>query len=740
MTAVLSALHEQAEALKALQSAMRAVQTANSAVTPKRVHTHTANEESPESRRVSELEAELRQLKGMSSSRERDVSPPGRPSASASAAILAAVDAAVAARLPPLIEHARKQLRDEVATQTTHSALARHDQQRLNGLIHDEVAAQVAKQVSAQLDSRLDASVYPQMQHVLDACRALQATVASKVDRDGLHDQIIHSMRPMLDNVETQCVRVQRDVQQVSHQVDSKVGAIKQTHQSLQLKLEIFSTALEAFKTELTSLRALDDDSHARVVHDLSGLNVSAIDAYEPRIQNMIQEGLEAAMCDIRRALAQKVDHAVLEELMRHIASRDELRAMLDRKLKQDGRNHETIGSVARIFEAKISALKKEIGSTGMNSEQSLEVAKQEILDTVSRRGHCQARDLLSAHADEWLTRARNEMDLKLIGLKRDMIERFARRREQVADSSHVDNSRTVDSVGAPPQPIPPPQGVPIGDILANEEEQRNHQERIRTELRQFVIASLDSHYTDLVKETDGKVASLRCEVLDALRRAVPSPNSHSLTQLGGVSVTDMENAVKSITRDFDEKVYLVCSDVSAVKSAQEQILRRPLHRVAQWLWKSQTLKFGSAVPWNYQSLNTDPENFAWTTDSPHIRIHDGGLYEISFAFFTKAKPSIQLIVNGESVLSAINSSSYVVHHGSGFVVSGEGVMEQGCVSGLSLLVCFDVLMPQTPPPPPPPPPEDFLALPPKSTISLHYHGVKKQILGHGFLNLRRLH
>ena len=88
---------------------------------------------------------------------------------------------------------------------------------------------------------------------------------------------------------------------------------------------------------------------------------------------------------------------------------------------------------------------------------------------------------------------------------------------------------------------------------------------------------------------------------------------------------------------------------------------------------------------------STDPDNFSWTADSPHIRIHDGGLYEISFAFFTKAKPSLQLIVNGESVLSAINSSSYVVHHGSGLVVSGEGIMEQGCVSGLSLLVSIVV-------------------------------------------------
>lgn len=88
-------------------------------------------------------------------------------------------------------------------------------------------------------------------------------------------------------------------------------------------------------------------------------------------------------------------------------------------------------------------------------------------------------------------------------------------------------------------------------------------------------------------------------------------------------------------------------------------------------------------------------------------------------AFFTKSKPSIQLVVNGESVMSAINSPSYIVHHSSGYIIDGHGKMQEGVVSGLSLV--------------------DFLALPSKSTLSIHYHGVKKQSPGHGFFGLRKL-
>ena len=114
-----------------------------------------------------------------------------------------------------------------------------------------------------------------------------------------------------------------------------------------------------------------------------------------------------------------------------------------------------------------------------------------------------------------------------------------------------------------------------------------------------------------------------------------------------------------------------------------------------------------------------DEENFQWEQDSFNIKVAEAGLYEVTLAFFTKTKPSVQLVVNGESIMSAINSPSYIVHHSSGYVIDGNGKMQEGVVSGLSLV--------------------DFLALPSKSTISIHYHGVKKQTLGHGFLGLRKL-
>ena len=92
---------------------------------------------------------------------------------------------------------------------------------------------------------------------------------------------------------------------------------------------------------------------------------------------------------------------------------------------------------------------------------------------------------------------------------------------------------------------------------------------------------------------------------------------------------------------------------------------------------------------WYYfiASLTLDPDNFKWEADHFNIRIAEAGLYEINMAFFTKAKPSIQIVVNGESVMSAINSPSYVIQHASGFVMDGYGKVEPGTVSGISLVV-----------------------------------------------------
>ena len=166
-------------------------------------------------------------------------------------------------------------------------------------------------------------------------------------------------------------------------------------------------------------------------------------------------------------------------------------------------------------------------------------------------------------------------------------------------------------------------------------------------------------------------------------------------------------------------------------------------HLLGRWIWKSGRVKGEKhAVPWNVQNsarkgaeaaarvrlivsscpmmcvraaVNTNPENFVWERDRCAITTVAPGLYEVSFGFFTRKKPSVQLLVNGEPVLSAVNSASYAVHHSSGRLAA-VGPHPAGNVTGLTLI--------------------DYIALPPKARISCSYQGEEG---GEGFLGLRKL-
>ena len=148
---------------------------------------------------------------------------------------------------------------------------------------------------------------------------------------------------------------------------------------------------------------------------------------------------------------------------------------------------------------------------------------------------------------------------------------------------------------------------------------------------------------------------------------------------------------------------------------------------VARWLWKSGELINGYAVPWEVQSVNTCPENFLWQEDKTLILTVAPGLYEISFGFYSGKKPTVQVLVNGETILSAVNSSSYVIHHSSGKFKGGaagvptgtsmgKGGHTSGNLTGLTLV--------------------DFIALPAKARVSISYSGESG---AEGFFGLRKL-
>ena len=123
----------------------------------------------------------------------------------------------------------------------------------------------------------------------------------------------------------------------------------------------------------------------------------------------------------------------------------------------------------------------------------------------------------------------------------------------------------------------------------------------------------------------------------------------------------------------------------------------------ARWIWRSgQLCANGYGVPWEIQSVNTCPENFLWDEDKSVILTISPGLYEINLGFFCSKKPTVQVLVNGETILTAVNSSSFVIHHNSGKQANINRQV-QGPLTGLTLI--------------------DYIALPARARITISYAG-----------------
>ena len=194
---------------------------------------------------------------------------------------------------------------------------------------------------------------------------------------------------------------------------------------------------------------------------------------------------------------------------------------------------------------------------------------------------------------------------------------------------------------------------------------------------------------------------------------------SADLTALAAekVSVDEVNRALAEVSAALDEKASAatLASFARESRLALRGVAAETSLSVARWIWKSGRTKANGLVPWNVQSVNTDPENFRWERDKTFVRAGVPGLYEVTFGFFARRKPAIRLLVDGEPVLAAVNSASYVTHHSSGRLTSATR-HPAGNVTGLTLI--------------------DFLALPAKAKIAVVYEG---ETGAEGFLSLKKL-
>ena len=213
------------------------------------------------------------------------------------------------------------------------------------------------------------------------------------------------------------------------------------------------------------------------------------------------------------------------------------------------------------------------------------------------------------------------------------------------------------------------------------------------------IISTFNSNFENIHKDMNSK-ADVK-NVLDLAKNKL--------------DVDNFNKVIKSIQKDMNTKVN--SNDFSNAMDNQA-IINDTLcneNNLGRWLWKSGKVKNNLSVPWEIQVINTSPDNFKWEKDKSVININEGGLYEINLGFYADKKPMVQILVNGEVVINAINSNSLAMQQSTGGKMKGIGKISFGNVTGLTLV--------------------DFIILPDKAKLSISYNGEE----GIGFLGLKKL-
>ena len=172
------------------------------------------------------------------------------------------------------------------------------------------------------------------------------------------------------------------------------------------------------------------------------------------------------------------------------------------------------------------------------------------------------------------------------------------------------------------------------------------------------------------------------------------------------VSIDEVNKALSAIHDELDTK--LTVDEFQTAMNNQHAIndILCKENIVGKWLWSTGTVKKGYIVPWETESVNTSPDNFVWDKESTTVLVNEKGIYIIGLSFFVSGQPTVQVYINGESVLSMGEGGKGVVRFN----------REQEEINGCSMV--------------------EFLNLDHKSRVSVSYSGnynVK------GFLSLQKV-
>ena len=118
-------------------------------------------------------------------------------------------------------------------------------------------------------------------------------------------------------------------------------------------------------------------------------------------------------------------------------------------------------------------------------------------------------------------------------------------------------------------------------------------------------------------------------------------------------------------------------------------------------------------MPWEVQAINTCPDNFLWEKNRAVIILSAPGLYALSFGFYTKKQPIVNILVNNEVAMTVGKGAAQNTNTSA---ITTIGRHSAGNICGLTL--------------------NEYVALPARARVSLSF---ECEHIGEGFFQLRKL-
>ncbi|GAX76688.1 hypothetical protein CEUSTIGMA_g4134.t1 [Chlamydomonas eustigma] len=128
-------------------------------------------------------------------------------------------------------------------------------------------------------------------------------------------------------------------------------------------------------------------------------------------------------------------------------------------------------------------------------------------------------------------------------------------------------------------------------------------------------------------------------------------------------NVQDVNKALLDVCKELEARATHEYLDLLVKHQTELRTSFLKANTMARWLWKSGQTRVGGTVPWDVQAINTAPDVFLWEAGKTVVMAMLPGLYKIEAGFYSRTRPIVQVLVEGEPCLTLVSSSASAVQH-----------------------------------------------------------------------------